>query len=422
MMNKPLYIVSLIICVILSALFSGAEMAYAKVNKLRLKREIEETNNKTAKLSLELSEKFGSTLSTILIGNNLVNIAASSVATILFVELLGEQGELWATIVMTIVILTFGEILPKSIASSTSYSLSKILAYPIEIIKIILTPLVKINEKLVNFVGKIFKKKEEVDEDDLQAMVDTMEEQGVISEETSELISNAIDFIDCDAIEIMVHRTDVFSYDINDSFDKLYKDPKLLDYSRILIYDETIDNVVGILNTKQFIKMKLNEIEFDVKDIISEPLYVFETQSVSDILHKLRKNHIHLAVVKDEYGGTSGILTIEDIVEELVGEIYDEKDEEETEEFHKVSKNRFTVDGDMNIFDFFDIIDYDYADEEYVYTTVGGWITDKLEKFPKTNDTFEFNGYRIKVIKATRFTVERVSVLRLSNENESKDD
>ena len=379
-------IILIVLCVGLSAFFSATEMALAKVNKVKLARE-KDNNNKLSTLAYNFADNYNDTITIILIGNNLVNIAASSMATILFVELFQEQGEWIATVVMTVVVLIFGEILPKSIASSFSYSLSRILSFPLRFFQIIFYPITKLVQKMLNGFNKNLKKQkdqtdeDEVTDDELIEMVDTMEEQGLIDEDTQELITNAIDFMDVDAVEVMVHRTDFFAYDIDDDIKSLLTNPDLLNYSRIPVYKDTIDNIIGILNTKQLIKLHLNGNEIKIEEILTKPLYVFPTQSVSNVLRQLRQQKIHMAIIKDEYGGTLGLLTMEDILEELVGEIYDEKDEEEMEEYHKVNSHKFTVDGDMNIYDFFDLIDYNDEDFDSIYTTVGGWITDVLGKF-----------------------------------------
>lgn len=415
-MSKPLAIIILLVCVLLSALFSGSEIAYAKVNKIRLKRAAEK-KEKGAKLAYFIAEHYSETITTILIGNNLVNILASSVATVLFVAVLGpDKGELFATLLMTLIILIFGEILPKSISSSYAYKATILYAWPIRIFYLLFKPFVFLGTKLVNAITNALTIKEKVSDDELLTMVDTLEEQGIIDEGQQELISNAIDFMDVDAIEIMQHRTDVFAFDINDDIRELLSNPHLLDYSRIPVYDENIDNIIGILNSKQLLKLHLNGNDIHLKEILTEPLYVFQTQAISDILRILKKEHIHMAIVKDEYGGTAGILTMEDILEELVGDILDEKDIVEMDEYHKVNKNKFTVDGAMNIYDFFDIIHYNAENFESMYTTVGGWITGVLEKFPEEGDSFEFENYRITVMRADEFTVDRVSVEKINEE------
>ena len=419
-------IILIVLCVVFSAYFSGTEMSLAKVNKVRLARAYEE-KEKGARLAHLFAENYNDTITIILIGNNLVNIAASSMATVLCVTHFGEKGEWIATVGMTAIILIFGEILPKSIASSYSYGISKFVSIPLRFFQIIFYPITKLVQRMLNGLNENLQKQkdqtdeDEITDDELIEMVDTMEEQGLIDEDTQELITNAIDFIDVDAIEIMVHRTDFFAYDIDEDIKTLLSDPELLNYSRIPVYKDTIDNIVGILNTKQLIKHHLNGDEIVVEDLLTQPLYVFPSQSVSSVLKELRNKHIHMAIIKDEFGGTMGLLTMEDIIEELVGEIYDEKDEEEIEEYHKVNAYKFTVDGDMNIYDFFDLIDYDDEDFETIYTTVGGWITDVLGRFPKEKDEFEFEGHLIKVMRASEFTVERVSVLRLQEQETNEE-
>ena len=424
-MNSVL-IILIVICVCFSAYFSGTEMSLAKVNKVKLAR-AKENKEKGAKLAHDFAENYNDTITIILIGNNLVNIAASSMATILFVGLFAEKGEWIATIVMTVIVLIFGEILPKSIAACYPYGLSKVLSVPLRFFQIIFYPITKLVQKMLNNLNTNLQKQkdqsdeDEVTDDELIEMVDTMEEQGLIDEDTQELITNAIDFMDVDAVEVMVHRTDFFAYDIDDDIKTLLSNPDLLNYSRIPVYKDTIDNIVGILNTKQLIKLHLNGDEIKIEDILTKPLYVFPTQSVSNVLRQLRLQQIHMAIIKDEYGGTLGLLTMEDILEELVGEIYDEKDEEEMEEYHKVNAYKFTVDGDMNIYDFFELIDYKDEEFDSIYTTVGGWITDVLGKFPKEKDEFEFEGHLIKVMRASEFTVERVSVLRLTEKEDEEE-
>lgn len=421
-MNNVL-IVLLILCLICSAFFSGTEMALAKVNKVKLARATEK-NEKGAKLANKYAENYNDTITIILVGNNLVNIAASAMATILFVDLCGESGEFIALLVVTLTILIFGEILPKSIAASYSYPLSKILSVPLKVCEILFFPITFVVQKILNGFNKRLEEKQakenEVTDEELIEMVDTMEEQGLIDEDTQELITNAIDFMDVDAVEIMVHRTDFFAFDINDDIKSLLTNPDLLNYSRIPVYDDSVDNIVGILNTKQIIKLHLNGDAININELLTDPLYVFPTQPVTSVLRELRKQNIHMAIIKDEYGGTLGLLTMEDILEELVGEIYDEKDEEEMEEYHKVNDKKFTVDGDMNLYDFFELIEYDYEDFDSIYTTVGGWITDVLGRFPKEKDSFEFEGHLIKVMRASEFTVERVSVLRLQEDENNE--
>lgn len=417
-MNNLLIII-LIICVLISGFFSCIELALAKVNKAKIERHAQQ-NVYSAKLASHFINHYNDTIITILVGNNLANNAASAIATVLFVALNPTNGEFLATIVMAIVILTFGEVLPKAIASSYSYQIATMFSYPMKFFDFIFKPFKWIVNAILKGFNKLLsksKKKNTVTDDELIEMVDTLEEQGLIDEDAQELITNAIDFIDVDAVEVMIHRMDVFAFDIQDDINELLNNPNLLNYSRIPVYDRNIDNILGILNTKQLIKHHLNGDEINISELLTEPLYVFQTQAVSSVLKNLRQQHIHMAIVKDEFGGTLGIVTLEDVIEELVGEIYDEKDITEKEEYHKVNEKKFTVDGDMNIYDFFDIIEYNYDHFESFYTTVGGWITDQLEKFPEEKDSFDFEGYHIVVMRASEFKVERVSVTKIKEDS-----
>lgn len=424
-MNKVIIVILIILCVILSSFFSGIEIALAKVNKVRLERAVTK-NEKGAKLANYFVNNYNDTITTILIGNNLVNITATSLATILLIQTFPNNAETLAAIIMTLVILVFGEIIPKSLATSYAFNFSKLFSFPLKFFQIIFYPItfiVQISLKGFNKLLSKKKKKVQVTDDELIEMVDTLEEQGLINEDIQTLITNAIDFIDVDAVEIMKHRTDVYAFDIDDDINALLNDPKLLNYSRIPVFKDNIDNIVGILNTKQIIKQHLNGDSIDINNLLTEPLYVFQTQSISEILKQMRQYHIHMAIVKDEYGGTLGILTMEDIIEELVGDIYDEKDKEENEEYHKVNQKTFTVAGDMNIYDFFDTIEYDYENYDNIYTTVGGWVIDQLGHFPKEKESFTFGHYRIKIISATQFTIERVSITNLEpTENDKEND
>ena len=417
-----LYIAIIIVCIVFSAFFSGTEIAFAKVNKVRLAREAE-SNKKSAKRAAFFVDNYNDSITTILIGNNLVNIAASSIATILFVNLFDKNGELIATIVITLLVLIFGEILPKTIFASYPNRLAKICSYPMTFFYYLFYPFTFIIQLSLRRFNKKLEEHEDEDvtDDELIEMVDDMEAKGIIDEDIQELVTNAIDFMDVDAVEVMIHRTDVFAYDISDDINNLLSNPDLLNYSRIPVYRDSFDNIIGILNTKQLIKKHLNGDVIDIEEMLTDPLYVFQTQAISDVLRKFRKEHIHMAIVKDEFGGNLGILTLEDVIEELVGEIYDEKDKDETEEYHKVSKYRFTVDGDMNIYDFFDLIHYNSDNYDGLYTTVSGWLTGELDKFPKVKDTITFNGYKITVIKADKFTVNRISVLKLDEDDENDD-
>ena len=405
-MNTPVVIAILIlivILIILSAFFSSCEIAYSSVNN----------GNKEATKAMEIVNNYSEALSTILIGNNLVNIAVSSLATMVAVAYLGEEmGSLLATIVATIVVLIFGEILPKALANKFSLKLTLLYVKPFKICRIIFFPITFLVTKFVKLISKIWTPKNievsEIDEE-LNVITEELEEEGVIDEEDAELIISAIDFRDVTAHEIMIPRVDVFAIDIDDNQEDILKNEQIFRYSRVPVYEDTIDHVIGILNTTSLMKKILNGEQIDLRSMLIEPMYVHKTKHISNILTKFKATNQHLAIVADEFGGFMGILTIEDIVEELVGDIFDETDEVILD-YKELGENIYEVDGDMNIYDFFELVDYDDRDFESEYTTVGGWCTDMLEKFPEVGDTFEFANFTVTITEVEGMRVGKIKV------------
>lgn len=414
-MNTPVVIAILIlivILIILSAFFSSCEIAYSSVNKIKLKKKVSD-GNKEATKAMEIVNNYSEALSTILIGNNLVNIAVSSLATMVAVAYLGEEmGSLLATIVATIVVLIFGEILPKALANKFSLKLTLLYVKPFKICRIIFFPITFLVTKFVKLISKIWTPKNievsEIDEE-LNVITEELEEEGVIDEEDAELIISAIDFRDVTAHEIMIPRVDVFAIDIDDNQEDILKNEQIFRYSRVPVYEDTIDHVIGILNTTSLMKKILNGEQIDLRSMLIEPMYVHKTKHISNILTKFKATNQHLAIVVDEFGGFMGILTIEDIVEELVGDIFDETDEVILD-YKELDENIYEVDGDMNIYDFFELVDYDDRDFESEYTTVGGWCTDMLEKFPEVGDTFEFANFIVTITEVEGMRVGKIKV------------
>ena len=418
--------IALLVClVILSAFFSASEIIYAKVNRLTLKKAAD-NKEKNAVLANQFVDKYTSLLSTLLIGNNLVNIAASSIATALCIQWFNEKiGPTIAVVAMTIILLTFAEILPKTIGSKFSYRLSLLFAKPLKLISWILSPLVFIFDKLLPLIARLWKKKKvepSFTDEELLEMVDSIEEEGFIDEQQSELIKSAIEFTDVTAHEIMIPRVDVYGWDIDNDLNELIHDEKIYNHSRIPVYKESIDNIVGILSTKLLLKAILAKKEIQLEEMISEPLYVYKTQPITSILKELKKSHKHLAIIKDEFGGTMGILTMEDILEELVGDILDETDVLEEEEYTQTSENSYVIDGTMNIYDFFDLVHVDDKDFESEYTTIGGWSTEMLEKFPQKGDQFSFENLDVTIEEVDDFRVEKVKVEINENKEELESD
>ena len=405
-------IILIVVLIVLSAFFSSCEIAYSSVNKIKLKKKVSD-GNKEATKAMEIVNNYSEVLSTILVGNNLVNIAVSSLATMVAVAYLGEEmGSLLATIVATIIVLIFGEILPKTFANKFSLKLTLIYVKPFKICRVIFFPITFLVTKFVKLISKIWTPKNievsEIDEE-LNVITEELEEEGVIDEEDAELIISAIDFRDVTAHEIMIPRVDVFAIDIDDNQDDILKNDQIFRYSRVPVYEDTIDHVIGILNTTNLMKKILNGEQIDLRSMLTEPMYVHKTKHISNILTKFKATNQHLAIVADEFGGFMGILTIEDIVEELVGDIFDETDEVVLD-YKELSENIYEVDGDMNIYDFFELVDYDDRDFESEYTTVGGWCTDILEKFPEVGDTFEFANFTVIITEVEGMRVGKIKV------------
>lgn len=408
----------LIICLLASGFLSASELAYTVVNQLRLKKESEE-GNKTSRLAVKLIEDYDKTLTAILFGNNLVNIACSSLATMICIGIFktnnaisDETASTISSIIVLIFLIIFGEVIPKNLGTMSSYKLSKAFAYPIQILKIIFYPVTFIVSCIVKGLTHILPKKKDnepsVTDEELMEIVDTIEEEGVIDEKQGELLKSAIDFTDTAAYEIMTPRVDVFAFDIEDDFKELIEDHEIFLHSLIPVYEESIDNIIGVLSTKRLFKEYLKGSKIEIRKLMRQPMFIHKSKSISSLLEDMKEQKQHMAIIKDEFGGTMGIVTMEDIVEELVGEIWDESDKIE-EDYKEKSEGVYIVDGSMNIDDFFDLVHYDH-EVETEYTTVGGWVIENLERFAKKGDTFDFANLTVTVLKADEFTVEKVMV------------
>ena len=402
--------------------FSAADMVYGMVDKDKLSRE-KGKKEKRAKLAINIADDYELSISAILLGNNIVNIFASSIVTLIGIALSDNQevGTTIATICFTVFIIIFCEFIPKAFAKRFNYSLAIAFAYPVIFFKYLFFIVVWPIANLFKLFGKLFAKKskeeDQIDEDVLTEMVDAIEEEGILEENEADLVRSAIDLNDIEAFEIMTPRVDVFAIDIEDDIEELIKDKELFKHSRIPVYEETIDNIIGILPVKVLAKKLLaGEKVTDIRSMCYKPLVVPRNHQILDVLKDFKKRKIHIAVVIDEYGGTEGILTMEDILEEIVGEIFDEDDEIE-EEYIEKGHGVYIVDGTMNIDDFFELIEYK-EEVETDYTTVGGFCQDILDRFAKKGDEFDFAHYHFKVLEADDFTVETLKVVDLEYEEE----
>ncbi len=409
--------------ILCSAFFSSSEIVYSGVSQFKLKKK-EEKGSKKAVAALKICENYSSTLSTILVGNNLVNILVSSVSTLLAIDAFGDvKGPLLANIISTIAVLIFGEILPKTIGNRYNFGLSLAFAPIFNFVRIIFFPITWIVTKLVEKLSVIWTPKEKeptATDEELIHITEEMEEEGVIDEDDAELIISAIDFCDVSAYEIMVPRVDVFAINIEDEQSEILANDEIFRYSRVPVYEDTIDNVIGILNTTALMKKILNGEAIDLRSMLTQPMYVHQTKPISIILKEFKEGGQHLAIVADEFGGFMGILTIEDIVEELVGEIFDEMDEV-VEDYKELEHNTYEVDGDMNIYDFFELVNYDDREFESKYATVGGWCTDILEKFPEVGETFNFANFDVIITEVDKMRVEKIKVIVHEEENDEEE-
>ena len=413
------------ICSLFSMFFSAADMVYGMVDKDRLERE-KGKKEKRAKLAHKIADDYELSISAILLGNNVVNIFASSIVTLIGLSLAGSNVELattLTTIIFTVFIIIFCEFIPKAFAKRFNYSLALAFAYPVIFFKYLFFILVWPIAKLFKLFGKLFAKKskeeDEIDEDVLTEMADSLEEEGILEENEAELLRSAIDLNDIEAFEIMTPRVDVFAIDVEDDINELIKDKEIFKHSRIPVYKETIDDIVGILPIKSLAKKLLaGEKVTDILPMCYKPLVVPRNHQILDVLKEFKERKIHIAVVIDEYGGTEGIVTMEDILEEIVGDIFDEDDEIE-EEYVEKGHGVYIVDGTMNLDDFFDLIEYD-EEVETDYTTVGGFCQDILDRFAKKGDEFDFAHYHFKVLEADEFTVEKLKVEDIEFEEEEE--
>ena len=398
--------------------FSAADMVYGMVDKDRLERE-KGKKEKRAKLALKIRDDYELSISAILLGNNIVNIFASSIVTLIGIALSNGHTELAttiATICFTIFIIIFCEFIPKAFAKRFNYSLALLFAYPVTFFKYLFFILVWPIAKLFKLFGKLFAKKskeeDQIDEDVLTEMADSLEEEGILEENEAEILRSAIDLNDIEAFEIMTPRVDVFAISKDEDINELIKDKEFFKYSRVPVYDETIDNIIGILPIKALAKKILTGTkDIDILSLCYKPLIVPRNHQILDVLKEFKKKKVHVAVVIDEYGGTEGIITMEDILEEIVGDIFDEFDEIE-EEYVDKGNGTYIVDGTMNLDDFFELIGYE-EEVETDYTTVGGFCQDILDRFAKKGDEFDFAHFHFKVLEADDFTVERLKVVDL---------
>ena len=404
-------IVALIILLILSGFFSMSETALMSLSKIRTRHMVEE-GVKGAKLVQKLTEDPNKLLGAILIGNNIVNIGASAIATTLFVDLLGASGAGVATAVMTVLVLIFGEITPKSIAKQKSEKVSLIVSSPISVIVKVFKPFIgiftAISSLFIRILGGDPKATEPfITEEELKTMVGVSEEEGVLEDVEKEMIFNVFDFVDTQAKDVMVQRVDITAVDIDSTYEEVLDVIKSEQFSRIPVYNQTIDDIIGILNVKDLIISDEDTEGFSVSKYMREPFYTFEFKKIKELFKEMKKSRNHMAVVLDEYGGTVGIVTIEDLIEEVFGDIEDEYDDYD-DEVKVVKEDEYIVDGSAKLDDISELIGVNMESEEF--DSVGGLIIGELGRFPENNEEVNLNNIRFVVEELDKNRIKKVRI------------
>ena len=405
-MNNITYVIIMVVLVILSAYFSATETAFSSLNKTKIKA-LCEKENKRAQLTYKISEEYDKLISTILIGNNIVNIGLASIGTILFVKIYGDIGATISTAVITVVVLIFGEISPKSIAKDCPEKFAMFSAPVMNVLMWLLTPINFVFSCWKKTLSNVFKTKPDsgVSSEELLLYIDGVEQEGSLDSDDSELIKNAIEFTEQLAEDIITHRVDIEAVDINTDNAEIAKVFAASQYSRLFVYDGSVDNIIGVIHIKDFFTGN-GITSQNIRDIMTTPLFIQKNEKIYDLLKLLQKHKAHSAVVIDDFGGTLGIVTMEDILEELVGDIWDEHDEV-IEAFEKIDDNTYIVDASIN-FDsfarFFDIKD------DSTCSVLSGWIMEQICKIPEVNDEFVFKNFKIKILEVDTHRIIKVKV------------
>jgi CBS domain containing-hemolysin-like protein len=404
----------IVICVYLSSFFSGSEMSYSSCSRMRLESEMEE-GSKKARIALYIVDHFDDALGAILIGNNLVNIACSSLGSVAVILITGTDRYAWvATVILTIAVIIFGETIPKITAKKGANNYAKKYAFIIRFLMIVLKPLVLIFVGLIALItapmkGELIEDDSDGKVEELQTIIETAEDEDVIDEEESELVQAAIEFPDVSASEAMTARVDVLAIDIEDSWDEIIATIAKSHYTRIPVYEGSIDHIIGVLHMNKFLKAIVDSDEVDIRALLMEPCYVYKTMKLPEVLAAFRKHRQHLAVVVDEYGGTLGIISMEDVLEQVVGDIWDETDTVE-DEVTKKSESEYEIDGDMPISDFLDLMDIREENFDFESETVGGWTIESFGRFPEAGESFRYADFTVTVLAMNELRVERVLV------------
>lgn len=414
-MEIPLvfWFVLLFVLLALSAFFSATETAYSTSNKIRL-RAMAEEGNSAAKRVLKLTDNYDKFISTVLVGNNIVNIGSASIATLLFARLLPEEtAAAVSTVVMTIVVLIFGETLPKSIAKAHAESIAMAFSRFVNIFAVLFSPVVFFLVRLISLTGT--SKDSEgptVTESELKFIIESIEEEGILEENESDLVQSALDFDETTVQEIMTPRSNIVALNIEDDIDDVLDKIIREGYTRMPVCQENIDNVVGVINVKDVLTRVATGKRVVLKNLVKPVTFAYVTMNISPLLTELRQNKTHLAVVVDDYGSTKGIVTMEDILEELVGEIWDEYDEV-VKEIVPIGDEVYEVSGNTNVDDLFDYLDVDSRNFECDYNTAGGWALAVFERIPKVGEIFSYKNLKVTILEADEQRVLKLKIEKM---------
>lgn len=414
--------IGIVICICFSAFFSGSEIAFASANTLRLKTEAE-SGSKSSALALYICDFYDKALCTILIGNNLVNIASSSLATVIAMSLVGDAGAVYATGVMTVLILIFGEIMPKILAKDHCSGFVLTAAAPLRFLMIVTKPLVAVITWTLDKIALLWggdPEPEPITPDELMTIIETVEDEGVIDEDRSELLQSAVGFGETAIEDILTPRVDLLSIDLSDSREEILKAMDESPFSRLPVYSEDVDSIIGILYLNHAYRVLVSNPQTPIRDLVTPAFFLHRSTRLPVALKALRERNLQMAVVLDDYGGTCGVVTLEDILEELVGDMWDESDPIENE-FQQLDDTHFRISGGMSFDDLLWELDLDQFEDEFDSATVGGWVTEHLERFPEIGDTFVWQNLQVTVEALDEMRITQIQIEVLPVET-SKDD
>ena len=422
-MRELLPYLGIVILIAFSAFFSGSEIAFASVNTLRLQSKAEK-GSKPAQVAHYICQQYDKALCTILIGNNLVNIASSSLATVIALQLVGDSGAIYATGVMTVLILTFGEIMPKIVAKDQSDGFVLLAAYPLRLLMLVTKPLVIAITWILDRIAKLWGGTPEPDPmtaDELMTMIETVEDEGVIDEDRSDLLQSAVSFGETTVEQVLTPRVDLVAIDLQDSREDILHTMETSRFSRIPVYEEDIDSIQGILYLNHAYRVLADAPDTPIRDLLLPAVFLHRSTRLPIAMRELRSRRLQMAVVLDDFGGTCGVVTLEDILEEIVGDIWDENDTIE-EDFIQLDETNFRLSGSVSLDDLLWEADLEQFEDEFDSTTVGGWITELNGGFPTLGQELVWKNLRLKVDALDDRRVLQVSVEVLPKQEEAEDE